>query len=291
MGRQKEESRTVDSTKFRFCNKTVSDLFSLKDRVIILTGAAGKLGPSYAATLSEAGAHVVLADLKIEASLELADILSQKYSTDSLGVHVDLTSKVSVNAMVGNVMEKYGRIDGLVNNAAYEQHASQISHGLADAISFENFPLKLWEKTIAVNLTGTFLCTQAVGEIMVAQGRGVILNVSSVYGMVGADQRIYGNSSINSNVAYAATKSALLNFTRFLAAYWQGKNIRVNSLSPGGVFANQDLDFVKNYCYRNMMDRMATLEDLCGAVLFLTSDAAAYITGANLVVDGGWTAW
>lgn len=281
----------MDLAKFRFCNKTVSDLFSLKDRVIILTGAAGKLGPSCAGLLIEAGAHTVLADLKTEACLELADILSQKYGTDILGVHVDLTNKANVNAMVGDVMDKYGQIDGLINNAAHEQHASQMSCGLADAIAFEDFPLELWEKTIAANLTGTFLCTQAVGKVMIAQGRGVILNISSIYGMVGADQRIYGNSGMNSNVAYAVTKSALINFTRFLAAYWERKNIRVNSLSPGGVFDNQDPDFVKNYCYRNMMGRMATREDLCGAVLFLMSDAAAYITGANLVVDGGWTAW
>jgi NAD(P)-dependent dehydrogenase (short-subunit alcohol dehydrogenase family) len=281
----------MDSTKFYFCSKTNSDLFSLKDRVIILTGAAGKLGPSYAAALSEAGAHIILADLKTEDCLKLADMLAKKYGTNSLGVHVDLTNEDSVDAMVGNAMNKYSRIDGLINNAAYEQHASQMSYSPATALSFENYPLELWEKTIAVNLTGTFLCTQAVGKVMVAQGRGVILNISSIYGMVGADQRIYGNSGINSTVAYAVTKSGLINFTRFLAAHWKEKNIRVNSLSPGGVFDNQDPDFVKNYCDRNMIGRMATQEDLCGAVLFLMSDAAAYITGANLVVDGGWTAW
>ena len=281
----------MDSVKFRFCNKTMSDLFRLKDRVIILTGAAGQLGPSYAAALSEAGAHVVLVDLKKKACLELANLLSQRYGTDSLGICVDLTKRASVNAMVKEVMRKYGRINGLINNAAYEQHASQMNYSLADAISFEDFPLELWQKIIAVNLTCTFLCTQAVGKVMVAHGGGVILNISSIYGMVGADQRIYEYSGINSNVAYAVTKSALINFTRFLAAYWEGKNIRVNTLSPGGVFDNQAPKFVKNYCYRNMMGRMATREDLCGAVLFLMSDAAAYITGANLVVDGGWTAW
>lgn len=281
----------IGLTKFHFCNKTVSELFNLKDRVIVLTGAAGKLGPSYAAILSEAGAHIVLADLKAETCVALANTLAQKYRTNPLGIYVDLVDKASVDAMVKKVIDKYGYVDGLINNAAYEQHASQMTYSLADANSFESFPLELWEKTIAVNLTGIFLCTQSVGKVMAAQERGVILNISSVYGMVGADQRIYGDSGINSNVVYAVTKSALINFTRFLAAYWEGKNIRVNSLSSGGVFDNQDPDFVKNYCYRNMMGRMATREDICGAVLFLMSDAAAYITGANLVVDGGWTAW
>ena len=176
----------------------------------------------------------------------------------------------------------------LINNAAYNQ-LKHVEGG--NVLTFEDFPLNVWQSTIDVNLTGMFLCSQVAGKVMVKQGLGVILNISSVYGVVAADQRIYGDSKINSNVAYAATKNGVLNFTRFLASYWQGKNIRVNSLSPGGVFNNQDGEFVKNYSYRTMLGRMADTDDLCAAMLYLVSDASKFVTGFNLIVDGGLTAW
>jgi len=126
---------------------------------------------------------------------------------------------------------------------------------------------------------------------MVKQGGGVVLNIGSVYGVVACDQRIYGDSKINSSIAYASTKGGLINFTRYLASYWQGKNIRVNCLSPGGVFNNQTQEFVENYTYRTMLKRMATPDDLASALLYLVSDASQWVTGTNMIVDGGWTAW
>jgi NAD(P)-dependent dehydrogenase (short-subunit alcohol dehydrogenase family) len=158
-------------------------------------------------------------------------------------------------------------------------------------VGFEDFPLEFWQDNLDVNLTGAFLCSQSAGKRMTEQGSGVILNIGSVYGVVACDQRIYGDTGINSSVAYATTKSGILNFTRYLASYWQGKNIRVNCLSPGGVFNNQGEPFLSNYTGKTMLKSMADLDDLASALLYLVSDASKWVTGANLMVDGGWTAW
>lgn len=268
--------------------RTLDKWYDLKDKVVMLTGAAGKIGSQYAEILSERGADVVCIRLKEEGCQQLEKHLRETYSTRPMGMRVDISQKAEVQRAVDNIVKQYGKIDVLINNAAYEQ----LKHVVNDKVlSFEDFPLEVWQATIDVNLTGMFLCCQTVGKVMVQQGYGVILNISSVYGVVAADQRIYGDSKLNSNMAYAATKSGVLNLTRYLASYWQGKNIRVNSLSPGGVFNNQDEEFVKNYSYRTMLSRMADTNDLCAAMLYLVSDASKYVTGFNLIVDGGWTAW
>lgn len=268
--------------------RTLDKWYDLKSKVVMLTGAAGKIGHKYAEVLSECGADVACIRLKEEGCRELEKHLTETYSTRPMGMSVDITNKTEVQRAVDSIVKQYGKIDVLINNAVYEQ----LKHVVNDQVlSFENFPLEVWQATIDVNLTGMFLCCQAVAKVMVQQGYGVILNISSVYGIVAADQRIYGDSKLNSNVAYATTKSGVLNFTRYLASYWQGKNIRVNSLSPGGVFSNQNEEFVKNYSDRTMLGRMADIDDLCAAMLYLVSDASKYVTGFNLIVDGGWTAW
>ena len=161
--------------------------------------------------------------------------------------------------------------------------------------SFEDFPIELWNEGITVNLTGMFLCAQAVTKPMLEQGSGVIVNVSSMYGLVGPDQRLYKSSDkekkVFKPVIYSVTKSAVIGLTRYLATYWAGKNIRVNALTPGGVFNEHTDEFVHRYSYRTPLGRMAEKSEYCGALLFLVSDASSYMTGANLVVDGGWTAW
>ncbi len=268
--------------------RTLDKWYDIKGKVVILTGAAGKIGPKYAEILSECGANVVCLDLKEERCKEMEKHLRDTYSTRPMGMGIDISQKAEVQRAIDNIVKQYGKIDVLINNAAYEQLKHVVNE---QVLSFEDFPLEVWQATIDVNLTGMFLCCQAVGKVIAQQGYGVILNISSVYGVVAADQRIYGDSKLNSNVAYAATKSGVLNFTRFLASYWQGKNIRVNSLSPGGVFANQDEEFVKNYSYRTMLGRMADMDDVCAAMLYLVSDASKFVTGFNLIVDGGWTAW
>jgi len=268
-------------------SERVLEAYNLTGRVVVLTGGVGRLGRHYSEILSEAGANVVLFDLDARECQTFAQELSGRYRTEPMGEAVDITQKAEVFAAVESVIERYGKINILINNAA----AQQLTVFDDDLYEFENFPLEVWQSNLDVNLTGAFLCCQAVGKQMVSQGGGVILNIGSVYGVVACDQRIYGNSKINSSIAYATTKSGLINFTRYLASYWQGKNIRVNCLSPGGVFNNQPEEFLNNYIHRTMLKRMAEPEDLSNALLYLVSDASKWVTGTNMIVDGGWTAW
>ncbi len=268
-------------------SERLSKWYDMRGKVVILTGAVGRLGRHYCEILSEVGANVVLFDLDVEECEHLAKDLTERYGTSPLGLGVDISKKAEVFSAVDIVMKHYGKIDVLINNAA----ANQLTVFDGNLHEFEDFPLEVWQANLDVNLTGAFLCCQAVGRQMVKQGGGVVLNIGSVYGVVACDQRIYGDSKINSSIAYASTKGGLINFTRYLASYWQGKNIRVNCLSPGGVFNNQDPEFLEYYTYRTMLKRMATPDDLASAVLYLISDASKWVTGSNMIVDGGWTAW
>lgn len=267
-------------------------LFDVSGRVVIITGGAGLLGRQYVECLSLAGAHAVIAD----ADLEAAKSISRNVKGQAvLPIQTDVANQLSVRAMISCVLDKYGRIDGLVNNAALDPKFD-VEHAREHANAFEDFPLELWNRGLGVNLTGVFLCCQAVSSAMRSQRQGVIVNVSSTYGMVGPDQRLYSKSESTvpkffKPVVYSATKSAVLGLTKYLATYWAASGIRVNSLTPGGVFNNHDDEFVLRYSWRTPMGRMASKEEFCGAILFLLSDASSYMTGANLVVDGGWTAW
>ena len=262
---------------------------SLRDKVVILTGGAGLLGSEYARALVEAGAHPVIADRDARRARRLTASLGGL----ALAVLVDVTDPDSVRRMVRRVLRTCGRIDALVNNAALDPKfdpSNATRHTISRHTAFEDFPLDLWNQGLAVDLTGMFLCSQAVAPAMLQQGQGVIVNVSSTYGLVGPDQRLY-ESGTYKPVVYSVTKSAVLGFTRYLAAYWAGKGIRVNALTPGGVYNGHDDEFVRRYSARTPLGRMADKSEYCGALLFLLSDASSYMTGANLVVDGGWTAW
>lgn len=264
----------------------ISRVFDLKNKTVILTGAAGLLGTQYAHVLSEMSANVILVDHESKKNKKLESTLKKKYHTHPMSFDIDITKQHSVQKLKNDVLSEYKKIDVLINNAAFKP-----KDNLQNASSFELYPLELWEKYLATNLTGAFLCSQEIGKVMVKQNKGVIVNISSIYGNVGVDHRIYGKSNLSTPASYAATKGALINLTRYLAAYWHGKNIRVNTLSLGGVFNNQDKKFVKKYSEKTMLGRMAMKEEYNGALLFLVSDASSYMTGANLIIDGGWTAW
>jgi len=263
----------------------VNSLFDLNGKVIILIGAAGVLGSRYAEALCQAGASIVLSDKNYKKCKQLEKNLNKKYSNPLASIKVDVTNQKSVQDMVKKTLKKFSKIDVLINNAIFPEGKKERSY------PFEKFPLSLWNKIISVNTTGLLLCCQEVGKIMAKQKTGNIINVGSVYGLVAPDQRIYGKSGVNSTIAYVTTKSAILNFTRYLASYWQNKGIRVNTLTLGGVKMDQSSDFVKSYSYKTMVGRMAQKDEYVGALLFLASDASKYMTGSNLVIDGGWTAW
>ena len=263
---------------------TVDKLFDLSERVIVLTGAAGLLGTEYAHGLSQAGANVILADINFEKCKKLSKNLNKTYQITSLPIKVDVTNPNSVKKMVDQTIQKFSKIDVLVNNAIFSEAAT-------NKTTFENYPLDVWEKGLAVNLSGMFLCCQESGKIMKKQKNGNIINISSIYGIVSPDQRIYGKTRTVKSAMYAVTKSAVLNFTRYLASYWRGTGIRVNTLSLGGVEENQNSTFKKNYSNKTMIGRMAKRNEYVGGLIFLSSNASSYMTGSNLIIDGGWTAW
>ena len=269
------------------------DKFNIADRVAIVTGGAGLLGRSHALTLASAGAAVVIADVRKQAAQDAADDVRAATGRGCLPLMVDVSDAESVRTMVYLVLERYGRIDILVNNAALDPKFDR-EHAGGHSTSFEEFSLEAWQQAMDVNVTGMFLCAQAVAPTMVEAGQGVIVNVSSTYGIVGPDQRLYqreGQPLQIKPVTYSVAKAAALGLTRYLATYFAGKGIRVNALTPGGVFADHDDEFVRRYSAKTVLGRMAEKEEISSALLFLVSDASSYMTGANLVVDGGWTAW
>jgi len=263
----------------------ISKLFDVSNKVVIITGATGNLGTKYVDGFSQAGANVVIADLQFKNCKKLADEIQKKYNVNPLPIKLDLNDKKSINLMIKKSISKFSKIDVLINNAAYQGNEKLRS------IKFENFPLEAWNQGLGVNLTGIFLTCQQVGKIMSKQGFGNIINIASTYGLVAPDQRIYGKSGQNAAAFYSATKAAVINLTRYLASYWSNTGIRVNTLSPGGVKRNQESSFIKKYSEKTMLGRMANPDEYVGSLLFLASEASSYMTGSNLIVDGGWSAW
>ena len=264
--------------------------FSLEGKVAIVTGALGLIGKEHCRGLAEAGANVVVTDLDDAKCKEFAQTLS----VESIGVGADITKEDSVAALLGEVMKKWGHVDVLVNNAAINEKFENPEQA-GEQSKFENFPLDMFRESIEVNVIGMFICSKIIGSQMAKQGKGSIINIASTYGIVGPDQSIYidenGEQKFYKTAAYPTTKGAVLNFTRFLAAYWGKSGIRVNTLSPGGVQNNQDPHFIKLYSQKTPLNRMSKASEYQGGVVYLASDASSYVTGSNLVIDGGWTAW
>ncbi len=274
---------------------TILDKFNLEGRVAIVTGGVGLLGAEFCRTLAEAGAAVVVLDLNADKCAAVADSLTAA-GYRALAAPTDITQPESVNAMLQKVIAAFGRVDVLVNSAALDPKfdPDAAARGIAPG-SFEDYPLEQWNAALRVNLTGMFLVTQAVAKQMVAQGKkGSIINICSTYGLNGPDQRIYikdGRRVAFKPVYYTTTKAGVMGFTKYLAAYYAGTEIRVNALTPGGVFNNHEDYFVQNYSAKTILGRMAKKDEMNGALLFLASEASSYMTGNNVIVDGGWTAW
>jgi len=273
--------------------RDVRSRFDLSGRTVIVTGGAGLLGKSHGHALAAAGASVVLADILGEQARRAADEVAQASGAEVLPVEVDVSQPESVQAMIDSTLEAFGTVDVLVNNAALDPKFDSQHQG-EHTNRFEDFPVEAWRQAIDVNITGMFLCARAVATPMRRAGRGSIINVASTYGLVGPDQRLYQREGQPPNykpVTYSVSKAAALGLTRYLATYFAGTQIRANTLTPGGVFAGHDDEFVARYSARTVLGRMADREEISAALLFLASDASSYMTGANLVVDGGWTAW
>ena len=273
-------------------------LFSLEGRVAIVTGATGLIGENHCRALVGAGATVIALDIDQGQCDELAESLRldipQNSTATVRGYAADVTDQVGLRSVCRQILSDFGRIDVLVNNAAVnDMFENPVAAG--ELSRFENYPLELLERSLGVNLVGTFLCAQIFGAEMARAGRGSIINIASTYGLVAPDQSIYrtpdGEQTFYKSAAYPITKGGVIAFTKFLATYWGEKGVRSNTLSPGGVENGQDEYFIRNYAERTPLGRMALPTDYQGALLFLASDASSYMTGANLVVDGGWTSW
>ena len=267
-------------------------LFDLTGRVAIVTGGAGLLGYHHGAILAAAGANVVLLDLAAANPSLRADQLQAAHGPECLGLSADITSEDSLQAANEQILAHFGRIDILINNAANNPKVEDQKPGQPWS-RLENFPLATWEADIAVGLTGAFLCSRIFGQQMVKQNSGVILNVASDLGVIAPDQRLYRKEGLPDHeqpvkpVTYSVVKTALIGLTRYLSTYWTAHNIRVNAISPGGVFAGQPDEFTAKLHQLIPMGRMAHKDEYQGAILFLCSDASSYMTGQNLIVDGG----
>lgn len=266
------------------------DLFSLKGKTAVVTGAGGLIGRHHCKALAEAGATVVAADMDANAYQSVVSELNET----SFGCMADVTEPESIRHLLATTLDRTGQVDVLVNNAAVNDRVEDPATSL-ELSKFENYPLENWKKSLDVNLTGVFLCSQVIGSKMAELGKGSIINIASTYGLVAPDQSLYldknGKQYIYKSAAYPTTKGAVIAFTRFLASYWGKTGVRVNSLSPGGVENHQDDGFIAEYSRRTPLGRMAAPDDYMGALIYLASDASSYMTGANLIVDGGFTVW
>ena len=264
-----------------------TELFRLDGQVAIITGAAGLLGVQHAIALSDVGASVVLTDLRGESCEQTVAQIREQNQGQVVAWPCDVTQRISWQALLDQVMSHFSRIDILVNNAAFTTASPSAKY---DA-PFHDFPLEDWQQILAVNLTGTFLGCQVIGGQMLAQRSGSIINMASLYGVVSPNHRMYPETGIHQPVAYSVSKAGVIALTRYLATLWAGQGVRVNCITPGGVY-NQHPDlFASRYASLSPMGRMAHRDEMRGALIYLASAASTYCTGHNLIVDGGWTAW
>lgn len=268
--------------------------FELDDRVIVVTGGAGLLGRRHVDAIASAGGTPVVVDLDGDRARDVAIECLEVHGVVASAVRADITDPLSVRALLDEVLDRHGRLDGLINNAA---NNPKIEGDAGDFSRLEAFQLSQWMADVSVGLTGSFLCSQVLGGHLATQGHGVIINISSEYGMLGPDQRLYRQAGMEEDeqpakpISYSVVKAGIDGMTRWLATYWASCGVRVNTLTVGGVENGQPPDFIGRAASRVPLGRMARPGEFQGAVLFLLSDASSFVTGSNLVVDGGKTIW
>ena len=262
------------------------NLFDLSGKVAVITGGGGLLASEHAIALHAHGAKVVLADFNLDKCAEAVEKLLLD-GVQAQAMFCDVTKKDSWQQLLENVIKAHGKVDILVNNAGFTNQSKSANF---DA-SFENFPLEDWNAIMDVNLTGCFLGCQVIGSHMLANGKGAIINIASLYGVVSPNHKIYPGTGISQPVAYSVSKHGVVALTKYLATLWAEKGVRVNSLTPGGIFNGHDGLFLERFKQLNPIGRMSDKTELRGGIVFLASDASSHVVGHNLVIDGGWTAW
>lgn len=266
--------------------------FNLNNKTAIVTGGAGILGSHFCSGLADAGANVAVVDINMKVAQKLAKAITAQYGVKAVAFECNVASELSVKEMVESVLNEFGEIHILHNNAAGK--SNDLDAFFAD---FEDYELDQWKEIMGTNLDGMFLVAKHVGKVMKEQKKGgSIIQTSSIYGVMAPDQRIYEGSyyldrQINSPAIYSASKAGVIGLTKYLATYWAQDGIRVNAITPGGVESGQNDIFKRNYSNRIPLGRMSQPEEMVGALIYLASEASSYVTGQNIIVDGGLNAW
>ncbi len=277
--------------------RTAMDKFKIHDRIVVITGGAGLMGYNHAEAVLSGGGIPVLLDISEDALTLAKSRLLENFSQEEVVAYrTDITDRTALEKVCNELREKYGHIDALINNAANNPKMEGNAKNMG-AITFEDFPLSMWAADISVGLTGSLLCSQVFGAQMALQGKGVILNISSDLGVIAPDQRIYRKDGLSDEeqtvkpVTYSVIKHGLIGLTKYIATYWAEKGVRCNALCPAGIENGQDEGFIRKLTNLVPMGRMATKDEYQSTVLYMISDASAYMTGATVIVDGGRTCW
>lgn len=270
--------RTNDPNGIDFRKK-----FELEGKVIIITGGSGLIGKAFAEAVCQYGANVVIADIPKAEPKNLAEQLEKKHGRKMLGFELDVAERDDVVKLKDEVVKTFGRIDGLVNS-----HQNKTARFFAN---FEEYTDEDWDAVVETNLKGTFLTCQIIGGWMAGKGGGSIINIPSTYSVVAPNQNLYTGTNLGCPAAYSASKGGVMALSQYLATYWSSKNVRVNQITPHGVWNNHQERFEQNFSGLSPLGRMSYSHEVAGAAVFLLSDASSYVTGHNLLVDGGWTTW
>jgi len=276
---------------------SVHDKYNLENRTAIITGGAGLLGRKHAEALMEYGANCVLVDIALEKAQSLATELSQKFEGRAIACNKDITKKEAVEEILALSIKEFGSVDILINNAANNPKYEDVAGKVDLSKRFETYPVETWQQDLDVGLKGAFLCTQVFGTQFAEKGKGVILNIASDLGVIAPDQRIYRKDGLKEEeqptkpVTYSVVKTGLIGLTRYTATYWAKQCVRCNALVPGGVYTGQNENFVAKLTNLIPMGRMADVDEYKAAIVFMCSDASAYMTGTTVVMDGGRTCW
>lgn len=266
--------------------RSLKEMADLSGRTAVVTGAAGNIGYVICEALAELAANIILIDQDEKGCNFRSNLLNEKYSIDSQSIIIDLEDEMSIRTVTQKISDKFDSIEILINCAALVGTSDLKGWG----VSFPNQSSETWRKALEINLTAPFILTQILSPLMQKRGVGSVINIGSIYGILGPDLSIYSGTDMGNPAAYAVSKGGLLQMTRWLSTVLAPK-IRVNTITPGGILRGQNDTFVQNYCKKTPLQRMGTENDIKGAVAFLSSDLSSYVTGQNIIIDGGWSVW
>jgi NAD(P)-dependent dehydrogenase (short-subunit alcohol dehydrogenase family) len=272
------QKRTTDPKEINF-----KDKFTLEGKVVVISGALGLIGRAFCEAAAQWGAHVVCADIELANPVAFAEELAQRHNRKMMGFALNVANKIEVEALKVKVLETFGQIDGLVCG---HQNKSHLKFEPFESVSEEN-----WDTVVEINLKGTFLLCQVLGSAMAEAGKGSIINIPSTYSVVAPNQNLYKGTSLGCPAAYSASKGGVDALSRYLASYWAHRNVRVNMITPHGVWNNHEEKFEENFANFSPMRRLSYNHEVASALIYLLSDASSYVTGDNMKVEGGWTVW